>query len=372
MVFLVKESKARKIFEKYDDVAAFALGKSKGITDTGLEIRYSRMNGILPDEDTINGVIAGDIKGKKIIKHAVEALHKPQKEENSNLCTGLALIVNMIDPEKVGRKKNKKKTLSPNVVVFVYDDELDQAGKERVKFLRKYLEALFGQFGLSVFSGDKADKIIKKCFKGRHKKVLAAVADYKKRDGAHISADGAALKKLMMHFYAVELHQSALSNIPIDDMGGREIAGLVHDLIYAYTNDNLKVSGAFKKKKDRENICKKLRKKNKAAVEAYNELRDILNTVATADVGKMPKVKNGYKGKKSNKPKMNIEKFEKFFMKRKNQTILALVYAHSAAKLTGMETGSSEYNKVITRVLKDTEIDPKEFTTAAKAYVGKA
>ncbi|WP_300943850.1 hypothetical protein [uncultured Duncaniella sp.] len=368
MVFMLKESKARKIFEKYDDVAAFALGKSKGITDNGLEIRYSRMAGIFPDEDVINGIVAGDIKAKKVIKEAVKNLHKPQKAENANLCSGMALIVNMIDPEKVSRKKNKKRIMTPNIVVFVYDDELDVPGKARIKFLRQYLEALFGEFGLAVYSKDKAEKIVKKLFKGRHKKVMAAVASFKKKDGAHISADGAALKKLMMTFYAIELHQSALSNIPIDDMGGREITGLVHDLIYAYTNDNLKVSGAFKKKKDREKICDKLRKKNKAAVKAYNELRDILKSMPSVDTGKMPKVKNGYKGKK---PKMDIDKFEKFFMKRKHQTILALVYAHSAAKMTGMELGSSEYNKVITRVLKDTEIDAKEFTAAAKAVAGK-
>lgn len=371
MVFMVKESKARKIFERYNDVAAFSLGKSKGITDNGLEIRYTRMNGILPDEDVVNGVVAGDIKAKKVIKEKVAALHKPQKAENTNLCTGMALIVNMIDPEKITRKKNKKRTLAPNVVVFVYDDEMDAAGQARIKFLRQYLEALFGEFGLSVFSKSKADKIIKKCFKGRRKKNLAAVAAFKKKDGAHISADGAALKKLMMTFFAIELHQSALSNIPIDDMSGRDITGLVHDLIYSYTNDNLKVSGAFKKKKDRKKICKKLKSKNKAAVAAYKELRNILKSMPSVDVRKMPKVANGYKGKK-NKPKMDIDKFEKFFLKRRNQTILALVYAHSAAMLTGMEVGTSDYAKVITRVLKDTEIDAKEFNAAAKAAVGKA
>lgn len=369
MVFMLHENQAARVFDRYKDVAAFSLGKKKGYSENGLEINYGQLEGLLPDTDIINGVVSGDIPAKTPIKQAVKALRQPHKEDNELLCIAMTMIINMVDPEKVARKKNKKQTMTPAVVVFVYDDECvaDANGEARIKFLRKYLSALFGEFGLEVFT---STKLVKKLFKGKRKDVLKKVAHYKSHKGASVSSKGAALKKLLLHYYAIELHQTVLSKVNIEDMSGRDVVNLVHDLIYAYTNDNLRVSAAFDKKKDRKKICKLMRAKNKAAVDAYNDLRNILQLMKLPEVKKMPKAKSGYKGKKKDKYKMDVEKFEKFFTKNRNRTILALVYAHTAAMITHLSSAS--YGKRITKTLRDTGIDAKEFLAAAKTYAGEA
>ena len=371
MVFMLNESTARVIFKKYnaENVAAFTLGKTKGISEDNLEISYRKLS-IIPDNDTVNAVINGDIKAKKVIKAAVKALHNPLDPENQAICTNMCMIANIIDPMKA---RKKKKAMIPNIVVFVYDDELDEFGKARIKFLKKYLSALFGEFGLKVFTvEDKKDlKGFNKIFdKKKRKKVIKKVSEFKmSADGARVSRKGHTLEKILMQFFAVEMHQAALNNLKPDDLGGNLTKNLVCDLLYVFTNDNLKVSADVEGKKNQKALCKTLRKKNRMAVEAYNSLSEILQNMDPKEKS-LPEVKNGYK-KGKDKPKMNIKKFEKFFNKGKNAVYLILAYAHISCVLLGVEIGSSEYNKIISSVLRDTSIDSKDFIAAAKTYAKK-
>ena len=77
MVFILNESAASRIFEKYKNVAAFGTGKSKGYTDEVAQFTLSYQKlGILPDSDVINGVINGQISGKRSSRLPSRALTK--------------------------------------------------------------------------------------------------------------------------------------------------------------------------------------------------------------------------------------------------------------------------------------------------------
>ena len=52
-------------------------------------------------------------------------------------------------------------------------------------------------------------------------------------------------------------------------------------------------------------------------------------------------------------------------------TIKVEICCGTACYLLGLEVGSSEYNKIISSVLRDTSIDSKDFIAAAKAYAKK-
>lgn len=365
MVFIVNEKSAIKIFAKYRNVAAFTLGKSKGISENGLEVSYAKLN-FLPDEDDINGIINGDINPKKVIRKAVKALWTPNAD-NQNICVSMAQLINIVAPDK----SNRPKKGGPNILVFVTDDaEDDKNIKKKNKFMVRYLSALFHEFGIEPVTDED---VVKKLFKKKKKKVVEKVAKYmQKHKEVRISNEGHMLKKTLFTFFSIELHQSGLSRVDLDEVNKNTMRVLVKNLKNVYTNDNLQViCNMGMKSKEEGKMCKKLAKKNKKAVAAYKSLAEIL---ASMDV-KMPKVKHGYekKKKKNGKPKMNVKKFEKFFMKRKNLPLLAMVFAHTACMTLGAEIGSSEYNKYMNKITGTVGIEgfPKAFTAAAKAY-GKA
>lgn len=373
MVFILEERKARKIFEKYDNVAAFTCGKSKGISEDELEISYSKP-AFLPDEDEINGVLDGTVKSKKLIKEARKALHKPSIE-NREICISMAQIVNILSPEGKRSKKQEKKLRKngPNIVVFVLDDvdDGDKRAAARNKFLVKFLAGIFGEFGIEPITDGK---VVKKIFKGKRKKVVTKVAsfiqDNKKvriNDGGHI------LKKTLFTFYAIELRQSALRGLEIDDLSKDNMKTLLTTLINTYTNDNMKVAG-LAKKDDVKKICKMLKKKNKVAVEAYESFVEIMSQ-ASPDI-KLPKVKAGYK-KGKDKPKMNVDKFVNFFTKKKckNAGLLLMIYAHTAAVLMDAVPGTAEYTKIMSATIAGigaAEGYSKTYTAAAKAWAKAA
>lgn len=372
MVFVLTESKARKIFRKYDNVAAFAVGSSKSFTEGELQISYSRLS-FIPDEDEINAVVSGSVKAKKIIKDAKKALHKPGVD-NHDLCISMAQIVNILSPEGKKSKKYEKRLAKKghNIVVFVMDDvaDDDKVGKARNKFLCKYLKALFGEFGIEIVT---KKKVVKKLFKGKRKKIIGKVADYiREHKNVRINDQGHVLKKTLFTFYAIELRQSAMRGLEIDDLSKENMKTLLTTLIDTYTNDNMKVAQLAGKKREIEEICKKLKKKNKAAVEAYKSFVEIMGQ-ANPDL-KMPKVKFGYKKKKGkDKPKMDIDKFIEFFTKKKckNAGLLMMLYAHSAAVLMEAVPGTSEYTKIMTSTIGAigaADGFSKTYVAAAKAW----
>ena len=374
MVFVLKEKKARKIFEKYDNVAAFTCGKSKGISEEDLEISYSKLTALLPDEDDINAVLDGTLKAKKVIKTAVKALRKPSVE-NRDICISMAQIINILSPEGKRSKKQEKKLRKsgPNIVVFVLDnvEEGDKRAAARNKFLVKYLAGIFGEFGIEPISDGK---VVKKLFKGKRKKIVARVVDFiQANKKVRINDKGHILKKTLFTFYAIELRQSALRGLEIDDLSKQNMKTLLTTLIDTFTNDNMKVA-SLAKKDDVKKICKMLKEKNAAAVDAYKSFVQIMPQ-ASPDL-ELPEVKLGYK-KGKDKPKMDVDKFVKFFTKKKckNAGLLLMVYAHISAVLMDAVPGTAEYTKIMSGTIAGigaAEGYSKTYTAAAKAWAKEA
>ena len=357
MVIITTQEKSHMIFEKYNtNIAAFTTGKSKGIKDADIEISFAKLH-ILPDEDEVNAVINGDVKGKKVIKDAVKSLMRPSLE-NKDLCIAMAQIVNMISMDRKLTKKEVKniKHNGPNVIVIVLEDaNNDPVIKAKNKFYKKYLEAVFGVFGIEPVSDEK---VLKKLFKkGKSKKVVNRVANFiRANDKVRVNGKGAKHKKLLFGFYAVELQQAAMYNLATNDQfkpSRQEKEILVKTILDVYTNDNFKILGDMKDGKKLKKAIKNLKEKNEVAVDAYNDFVEILNTAMGTDMD-MPKVKNGYKKKKGKKgPKMNVKKFVKFFTRKKctNFDILELLYAHTSLALCDVAVGAKEYNKVMSTVM---------------------
>lgn len=381
MVIITNEKRARNIFKNYENVAAFTLGESAGISDNGLEISYEKLS-FLPDDDTINAIINGDMKAKKVIRKAVKGLYHPVDDEDG-VCIPMAQLVNIISPEK-GINSNRKG--GPNIIVFVTDDESDGAAKKREKFLVRYLTALFMQFGIEpvtdkdvikeLFSANGGKKKGKKKAKKmkpkklRRKIVKRVVRFIDANKSVRLSRNGHILKKSLFAFFSLELHYSGLSRVNLDDVSKKSRKNLAQCLVNIYTNDNLKsICNIGMKHGVEKKMCKKLRKKNRAAVDAYNVMAEIMNNTDPAI--ELPKVKNGYKSKKGKKakPKMNTKKFMEFFEKGKNLPILAAVYAHTTCTSMGVDIGSSEYNKYMSAVTsRVAEGYGKSYSAAAKAY----
>lgn len=357
MIIVTTNHNARNIFEKYDtNIAAFTTGKSKGINDADIQIDFAKLH-ILPDEDVVNAVLNGDMKAKKVIKKAKKALTNPTMDQK-DLCIEMAQIVNIVSSDRKMSKKEIKniRKHGPNVIVIVLDDPGDDPiAKKRNKFYTEYLVELFSCFGISVIT---QNKILKKLFnKGGRKKVVRRVAEFiRENDAVRVNAKGMRLKKLLMGFFAVELRQAAIFNMGSMtngiDISKHDRDVLLKTLLDVYTNNNFKVAADLKKKKMKK-ILKALKEKNKVACKAYNTFSELLNTAMGVDMD-MPEVKNGYKEKKGESvPKMKVEKFIKYFTKKKytNFDIMMLLYAHTSLALCDVVIGSKEYNKVMSTAI---------------------
>jgi len=354
MVIIGSESLIRdEVFTNYRQVAAFNLGKGKGsaVNSVGREIEYEKL-GFLPNEDTINGIKSGDIKLKKVIKKAVKVLHKPSMDsESATLGLGVTQLITLITSDRKAKK-------GIPVVAFI----TDQDDPERNKILVKFIKAILGEFGIKTL--DKA-KVIKKIFKKR-KKARDRVASYcsKNKNGCNLSQKGVELKKLNFVYFEMELRQSGMVDVDLADLADRDVVNAcVRTLLRVYTAENLKDASS-------KSMAKKLAKKDRRSVRAYNDLREILLTV-NANL-KLPKVKYGQKKKNGRavKPKLNCKKFKKFFMKKDNRALLVLIYWHTLAILVGVEAGSKEYNahmKLLSSLFKPEFI--KQYLTSTAAYV---
>lgn len=376
MIIVTNATKAKAIFAKYSkNIGAFSAGKIKAIDDSELQLGLTHLN-ILPDDDTINAVLNGDMKAKKVIKSAQKALRIPDME-HKNLCIEMAQLVNMVSSDRKLTKSETKniKKHGPNIIVIVLDDDNgDKVIAAKNKFLTKYLKEVFSVFGIQIVT---EGKVLKKLFggkgkKGKTKKVVSRVAEFiRANDSVRISGKGMKTKKRLFNFYAVELRQAAISAlIARDDFDIRkdEYAAMIKTLVDTYTNNNMNyVCGDLDSKKDQKKMAKAMRAKNKIAVEAYESFTEILNAAMGADMD-LPKVKFGY-DKKGKAPKMKIKKFVKFFDKKKNHDFLIMLYAHTTAVLCEVPVGSKEYNKIMTNTIGQLSYEDsfsKAFIAAAK------
>lgn len=391
MVFVLEERYARMIFKKYrKNVVAFGLNGSKGFVEDEMKVPYQRL-ACMPDLDEINGVVAGQIKGKKIIGEALKALHKPSME-TAEIGITMAQLVNIISPEHRGAKKEKKyRKNGPNILVFVLEDNLSKkerkAGGVEAKahskmierkndFLTKYISELFAAFGVHIIADPK---VVKKIFDTKKKKVPGRVAEFMQdNDEVRIDDDGMNLKRILFAYYAVEINQSSLSGLQGANiqLSSKSIENLAMALVKIYTNNNL-AALRYLKKKDLKKMAKRFKKKNEEAVEAYESFSDLIEAVLPDQ--KLPVVKLGYskkeRKKEDGKPKMKVKKFMKFFTKRSKKTnnwsMLIMLYAHTAAIATGNNIGDSAYNKQLSATIGRLEMPDgfsKAFVSAAKAY----
>lgn len=384
MVVITKEKNARRIFRAYRGCVAFSLCGSNGMQDedANINISYAKLN-FLPDKDEINAVLNGDLKGRKVIRQAVSALHGFDSD-SQNIAIPMAQMINMVAPDK-GSRISKD---GPVVLIFVLDDNDndDRMVEAKNKFLTKYITALFAEFGIEPVTDKKTIKKLfsvgKKLKKKDRKAVIERVARFMdKNKNVRISNDGMALKKLLFTFYSTSLHATGLLHADPDKLGEKSRKILAKNLVQCYTNNNIPNLGKYGlKKKALKKLCKRLKKSNLEITEAYQVLREIL--VQIDPNLKMPKVENGYskkakkkmaKGKKAD-PKMNVDKFMDFFKKKKNVNLLTIIYAHTSCVTMGVDIGTKEYVKFMEGVL-DTVADDsftKSFVSAAKAYAKAA
>ena len=391
MVFICRESQAAKTVFRYRDIAAFSLSKKvkKGFTENGLEISYDR-NSFTPDEDTINAVLDGSMKAKKVIKNAIQELRNPSKAENPKDIIAATMVMNIITA-------NSKR---PNIVVFVLDDNPETPEeKAREKFLIKYVKAICEEFGVVPIT--KVDKKIKKLFKGKRKNIAKKLEKWLRsgKSGKYgPSRTTVRYCRKLITYFAVEMHQIGLSAKDPEDIGSKECRDLARTLANIFTNDNLKKICETSKKKEADKLCKKLAKKNKVAYETYEMTREVLDNISDGKYD-LPEAEYGYpkkkkvkkqmkklakqlkkaKGKKAkkklrkkikklaktdfNKPLMNADKFVKKLAKGKMANILQLVYMNIAyVQLSGEKMGTPEWAKGIQKNI--TNGFGKEFATA--------
>lgn len=348
LVIIANENTVRdKVFTKYKNVAAFSLAKGlTGSTVDDRQIEYEKLN-FLPDDDTINAIKAGEMSLKKVIKRAIKAIEQPNMDD-AIIGLGVTQLITLISSNRKSRKGEV-------VVAFITDED----DPKRNKILVKYVTAILNVFGIEPLT--KA-KTIKRLFEKRKKakeRVIAFVN--KKKNHCTLSTNGVALKKANMIFYELELRQAAMDGLEMRDLDKSAVKTCVNTLISIYTADNLR----FVKKR----TAKRLAKKDKAAVKAYESLVDILEIIdPNVD---LPKVKYGQKKKKGEAKgaKMNVKKFKKFFSKKGNRRMIIPIYGHTLAVLLGLEIGSKEYNNHMKSVCSPFGGDfSKQFISAVGTY----
>lgn len=373
MLFILKEKHAKHIFESYRNVAAFTMNNTKGYTDgADLTVSYGKLS-LIPDDDTINGVINGDIKAKSVIKAAMKQLRNPGTK-SQDICLNMTTMLGIMYPNKIPNN-------GPNVLVFVFDDNEadDPKLKARQKFLTKYLTELFGVFGIEPITDPKIVSETFKCKnpekKKSRRKVIERVCKLAKKKKYRLSKNGYAIRQMMAEFYSLELRQQSLTSVPdLTELGKKSVEILAKALKRVYTNDNLEgIENIGFADEYETHMMKLLRKKNRKTCKYYHSFASMM-AEAMPDM-KLPKVKSGYtkKGKKSgnDKPLMNVKKFMKFYSKKKNLPIMAMLYAHSICCLLDVEIGSKEYNKTLSKVAERAGIADigKAYIAAAKKQV---
>lgn len=357
MVFILKQDVAERIFKgKYRNVAAFTLGKKKGgVTSGDLEVEYAKLN-FLPDEDTINAVVEGDMSAKKLCAAAVKALRNPGKDMYE-VGIGMSQLINILtSPEKKG---------GPNILVFVEDEE----NPARNKVIVKYITALFETFGISPVT---KEKVVKRLFKKRKTAPKRVAAFMNDKEYCRVSKKGLEIMRRNRIFFDIEMRVVGMTEMRPEDLSSKSVHNLIKTLLKMLSNQNLRLIDEMGlDKKETKKACKRLRKKNERIFDAYCVLNDILNSAYsnTNDMGNLlPKVKFG--SDKKGKAKLNQKKFVKFFEKRRNRDLLMTVYLHIASVLIGLNPGESDYNKHMTNALSNVyESDKvKAFIASAKAY----
>ncbi|MCM1230272.1 MAG: hypothetical protein NC489_09065 [Ruminococcus flavefaciens] len=372
MIIIAKEAKVADVFANYKNAVAFSTTPAKkGCQIADKTIGYEQLN-FLPSNDDINAIKNGEKKLKKIIKDAVKALKDPKAEGAATIGLNMGMLITAATSDR--RNKN-----GPPVLVFILDDEDDI----RNKVIKKFLKALFAEFGIKPVKTEKVKKLfkvskkkLKKANKGRKKKdrqkpkglVKGRIIEFEseKKNKCGLSNKGLELKKNLLRYYDIELRQLAATKLGATDLNGATAQSWAKSLVRTYSAENIKELSSKK-------YAKLLAKKDKKAAKYYNELRDILRSM-DGDM-KLPKVEFGQKKKKGKAKgaKFDTKKFVKFYTRYRNRGYLLLVFGHTMLRLLGAEIGSKEYNQQMTIVCNNIGVDgfTKLYKTAAAAYVNQ-
>ena len=403
MVIMTSEKNIIKLAKAYRNMAAFAIESSmKGYTSPDEEddfsITYEHLP-FIPGNDDITAIKNGDIKLKTLVKRAIKEIRTPKGKE-IDVSLGMVQLLTMLTA-------NRKSKNGPSILAFVESED-----EERNKIVRKFLNAILKEFGLTLQKwsvvkkaiklspsekrtlrketirlakrirkrlGGKKAKRVKKAAKRAEKMMLkqktklivgkVQKAEAKKK-GATLNGKGLRAFNRLQLYFDIELRQTALDGLGISDINRKVAEKCIKALTESFTGRNLKNVNDKDMK-----FAKSLAKKDRKHTKSYNTLRKILIDVTSGDI-KLPKAEYGSRrkgGKKRGKiigNKMNVKKFKKFFMKSKNRELLLLIFAHLTCVDLGATVGSKDYLKEIGDVAnRMTPGFGKEFISAVKAYV---
>lgn len=335
MFIICNEEKAAKIFEAdYKNTVVFGIGKTtKGYQfEDGSRINYERAN-FLPDEDTINGIISGDIKMKKALKSVKKAIRKSSSDTDHTVGLAVAQLMSVVTSDK-----------KPIVVVFITDPEgtNDERTKVVVKFIKKVLKC----FKVKPLTKGKAIKEIFKKPKKVAKRILQYIGDHKK---VALNVDGCNVRKNLIAYYEIELRFAGLSGRTAADVDKKTAKTWAKTLYNISSCENL-----IGLDKDDMKVGKSIFKKNRKVVDAWKDFRAIVKA-ADVKTGKIPKIKFGQKKDddgRSSGGKTSKKKIKALAKKESTRWLLPAFFAHVLMTITlGYKPGTKEYDKGIRSVL---------------------
>lgn len=327
MVLYQNEKKAKKLFSKYTKRVVFSTDRSTKacVLDDGTEVSYVFPAELYPTTDEQQAFIRGDISVKKIIKTMKKRISSLKPDEvTTNFQVTLASVLSMLVNDK------------GIIVVFLRPEGEDSETKKLDKLYKRYLEALFSEFGIKVY-----DEVKKKMLKGKRKVVTRRLAQVATAASA-MSKYGRYRMRILHALHYAEIQKAQLDSIQdFDDLSKKQFqaaVGKFYDLLSGkYVERFSKSIETWPSKKERKAILKAVNKQAKKNVKYYNEYRQMVNGMDIDGMKKLPKI---YKDRKK-----TLKAFDKFFTKKKNFGFVIGAYTHVVASTYDSEIGSSEYNK---------------------------
>ena len=362
MLFILPESVAAKTVFGLKNTAAFqTLNTKSGYNyENGMTITYQK-NAIIPDKDTLNAILSGDISPRKVIKKTLKMIKAP-KMKDSKFLSSLAIMMNML---------TDKKDVN---LVFVLPD-LDETSENYkgdlflVKFITKYLTEIFDE-GFDIKPITKI-KDVKKIFKSnKRKKIMKALKKFGKKNDEYTPSSTTINKtEVLMGFFSLYVKSHIMTMDPENYLlSKRHRTTIANSLLDCFTGNNIIcMSELFDSKKKAETVYRELMKQNRFVVKNYNKIVKVLKMIDM----KLPTFKYGYKPNIKNKK--GKKKLNKAYNKLlKNPAMLGFIVSSIQYLIDhpDVEFGDEKYTKELTKgfgKVYDTDFI-KAFSAALKQY----
>ena len=410
MFYCVTESKLQALAQKNTkNIIAFTMdraNRNKSVIPGDTSLTYEYPTGFFPSTDEMQEILQADNPKKamrKFIKKKIKSLYVPDVDDvdNRNFCLAVTTVMT------IAQDKNR------SIMVFVKPDEIAEADKLYYKLTEMYVNAIFAEFYATTKPKDKKafpqmiftefapawigakgkerKKIIKyyeKCgfalseknMKKKMKPKKIAKAIYRFAMKFNMSRNGAILFEMLrstfrIDFRATNLLNSDLSEVRKDVRKALAIT-LVNNLCGRTKETDEKIASAVSKNKEgAKKILKKYQKRvknvRKDQLSYYDELHTLITSenglnsiIGTAEEIDLPELKKKT-GKSEKKYKKAVKKFAKL-----DPAVLSAIFVHIFSRSFGNDIGDSEYNRVMSSVLKrSTNYNGSEL---AKAFVSIA